>query len=164
MKLRIVPNIFVGLMILITGAPAFSQGPTIYEPSANNPRIKAVLEARVQAADAVRRADWKALEASFAPDVVVNSPTNRVVLLADIMARFRSGEIGADTGTPPEIRIEFVGVRGDSVVVMGEESFRPGPNAPNAGKLIRRRSTEIWKQYGGNWKLAIRQATLTSVE
>jgi hypothetical protein len=55
-------------------------------------------------------------------------------------------------------------VRGDSVIVMGEEAFTPGPNAPNAGKKIRRRATDVWKQYGGVWKLAVRQATLTSVD
>ena len=79
------------------------------------------------------------------------------------MARFRSGQISAAPGSV-ENRFEFVGVRGDSVVVMAEERFAPGANAPNAGKAIRRRSTDIWKQYGGVWKLAIRQATVTSVE
>jgi ketosteroid isomerase-like protein len=141
----------------------YSQGQTVYEPSANDPKIKAVLDARQRAADAAARGDWDALEASFAPDAVVNSPVNRVAMLADIMARFRSGQIAAEPGTI-EQRLEFVGIRGDSVVVMAEESFKPGPNAPNAGKLIRRRSTDIWKQYGRAWKLAIRQATLTSVE
>jgi hypothetical protein len=83
-------------------------------------------------------------------------------MLADVVARFRSGQISAEPGG--ERRVEFIGVRGDSVVAMGEESGRPGPNAPNAGKLIRRRFTEVWKQYAGVWKLAIRQATVTVVE
>ena len=140
-----------------------SQAQTIYQPSANDPRIKAVLEARQRGEDAATKGDWKTVESLFAPDVVVNSPTNRVVELADIMARFRSGQIAAEAGTT-ETRLEFVGVRGDSVIIMGEESFTPGPNAPNAGKKIRRRATDVWKQYGGVWKLAVRQATLISVE
>lgn len=86
---------FIAMIVLVATAPSYSQGQTIYEPSANDPRIKAVLEAVERVADAARRADWKAVEAFFAPDVVVNSPTNRVVALADIMARFRSGQIGA---------------------------------------------------------------------
>jgi ketosteroid isomerase-like protein len=157
---------FVAIIVLIGAAnTSYSQGQdqTIYEPSANDPRIRAVLEAIQRAVDAVQRADWTAVEASFAPDAVVNSPTNRVVALADIMARFRSGQIAAEPGSA-DTQAEFVGVRGDSVVVMGEETFRPGPNAPNAGKVIRRRTTNIWKQYGGHWKLAIRQATVTSVQ
>ena len=76
--------------------------------------------------------------------------------------RFRTAQIGAESGA--ERRLEFVGVRGDSVVVMGEEVYTPGKNAPNAGKLVHRRFTDIWKQYGGRWKLAIRQATVTSVQ
>ena len=159
---RCARKVFVAVMMVMAAASQ-AQGQTIYEPSANDPRIKAVLEARERAADAARRADWKAVEAAFAPDVVVNSPTNRVVTLADIIARFRSGQIGAEPDST-EGRLEFVGVRGDSVVLMGEETFRPGKNAPNAGKLVRRRATDIWKQYGGVWKLAIRQATVTSVE
>jgi hypothetical protein len=137
-------------------------GQTVYEPSANDPRIKAVLEARERAADATGRADWKAVEASFAPDVIVNSPTDRVVRLDDIVARFRSGQIAAEPGG--ERLVEFMGVQGDSVVVMGEERGTPGPKAPNAGKLIRRRFTEVWKQYAGVWKLAVRQATVTAIQ
>jgi len=156
-------RVFVAMMMVLAGAPIYSQGQTVYEPSANDPRIKAVLAASEQAAQAARRADWKAVEAAFAPDVIVNSPTNRVVALADIMARFRSGQIGAEPDSV-ETRLEFVGVRGDLVVVMGEETYRPGKNAPNAGKLVRRRFTQIWKQYDGVWKGVIRQATVTAVD
>jgi ketosteroid isomerase-like protein len=162
MRHRVARSALVAIIALSAGRPAYSQGQTGYEPSANDPRIKAVLDARQRAADATARGDWKTVEASFAPDVIVNSPTNRVVTLADIMARFRSGQIAAEPGG--ERRVEFIGVRGDSVVAMGEESGRPGPNAPNAGKQIRRRFTEVWKQYSGVWKLAVRQATVTVVE
>jgi ketosteroid isomerase-like protein len=156
-------NVLVATIVVVAAAPSSSPAQTVYEPSANDPRITAVLETQKRAEDAARRADWKAAEDFFAPDVVVNSPTNRVVALADVMARFRSGQIGAEPGSG-ERRVEFVGVRGDSVVVMGEETFRPGSNAPNAGKVVRRRFTDIWKQYSGLWKLAIRQATVTAVE
>jgi hypothetical protein len=156
-------SVLVATMMVMAAVPSYSQGQTVYEPSANDPRIMAVLETQKRAEDAARRADWKAAEDFFAPDVVVHSPTNRVVNREDIMARMRSGQIGAEPDSGVR-RVEFVGVRGDSVVVMGEETFRPGPNAPNAGKVVRRRFTDIWKQYGGLWKLAIRQGTVTSVE
>jgi ketosteroid isomerase-like protein len=156
-------NVFVATMMVIGAARAYSQGQTVYEPSAKDARIVAVLDAQKRFEDAAKRADWKTVEDSFAPDVIVHSPTNRVVNRQDVMARMRSGQISAEPDSG-ERRVEFVGVRGDSVVVMGEEIFRPGPNAPNAGKLIHRRFTDIYKQYGGLWKLAIRQATVTSVE
>ena len=158
------PRITFAAVMVVAAAPwVYSQGQTVYEPSPDDPRIKAVLEARTRAADAATRQDWKTVEDLFAPDVVVHSPINRVVQRDDIVARFRNGQIAAEPDTAT-VRLEFVGVRGDSVVIMAEESFRPGPKAPNAGKLIRRRATDIWKQYGGAWKLAIRQATITAVE
>ena len=160
---RFARTLFGTAMMVMTAASPYAQWQTVYEPSANDPGIKGVLDARERVAQAARRADWTVVESGFAPDVVVNSPTNRVVALADIVARFRSGQIGAEPDSSDD-RLEFVGVRGDSVVLMGEETFRPGKNAPNAGKLVRRRATDIWKQYGGVWKLAIRQATVTSVE
>jgi ketosteroid isomerase-like protein len=153
---------FVAIVILAAGTTACSRGETASHPSTTDQHIKAVIDARERAADAASRGDWKAVEDSFAPDVVVNSPTNRVVRRADIVARFKNGQIAAEPGG--ERRVEFIDVQGDSVVVMGEESGRPGPKAPNAGKLIRRRFTEVWKQYSGVWKLAIRQATVTVVE
>jgi ketosteroid isomerase-like protein len=159
-KLR---NVFVATIMFMAAARSHLLGQMIYEPSASDPRIMAVLEAQKRAEDAARRADWKAVEDLFAPDVVVNSPTNRVVNREDVMARMRSGQISAEPGSVDR-RVEFVGVRGDSVVIMGEEIFSPGSNAPNAGKIVHRRFTDIWKQYGSFWKLAIRQATVTSVE
>jgi ketosteroid isomerase-like protein len=153
----------VAVMVLIGAAnPSYSQDQTVYEPSANDPRIVAVLDTQKRAQAAAGRADWNAVEQSFAPDVVVHSPINRVVNLENIMGRFRAAQIGAEPGA--ERRLEFVGVRGDSVVVMGEEIYTPGKNAPNAGKLVHRRFTDIWKEYGGRWKLAIRQATVTSAQ
>ena len=99
---------------------------------------------------------------NFIRHVLAAHPDDRVVNLDNIMGRFRNAQIGAEPGA--ERRIEFVGVRGDSVVVMGEEIYTPAGTAPNAGKVVHRPFTDIWKQYGGLWKLAIRQGTVTSVQ
>ena len=153
--------LFSAVVLVAAAVPSYSQE-TIYEPSADDPKIVAIADAQRLFQAAVMRGDWKAVEGSFAPDVVVHSPVNRVVDLDSVLQRMRSGQISAEPGA--ERHIEFVGVRGDSVVVMGEEVYTPGKNAPNAGKLVHRRFTDIWKQYGGRWKLAIRQATVTSVQ
>jgi ketosteroid isomerase-like protein len=122
----------------------------------------AVLETQARFEAAAMRGDWTAVEQTFfAPDLLVHAPVNRVVNRDNVMARMRNGQIAYESGGH---RIEFIGVRGDTVVVMGEEIVRPVGNAPNPGKLVRRRFTDIWKQYDGLWKLAIRQATVTSVE
>jgi hypothetical protein len=47
---------------------------------------------------------------------------------------------------------------------MGEEIVHPIGNTSNAGKLVRRRFTDIWKNIDGVWKLTIRQATVTPAE
>ena len=153
-------NVFMATVL--TAVPSYSQAPTVYEPSARDPRIVAVIEAQKRLEDVSMRGDWKALEETvFAPDLVVHAPINRVANRDNVMSRMRSGEIAYEGG---EHRVEFMGVRGDSVVAMGEEIVRPVGIAPNAGKVVRRRFTDIWKNYNGRWKLAVRHATVTSVE
>src|SRR5438045_8458035 len=102
------------------------------------------------------------MESLGAPDLVVDSPVNLVVSRDNVLARMRSGQISyEDNG---QTNVECVGVRGDAVVIMGGERLTPNRNAPNAGRTIRRRFTDIWKNVDGVWKLTIRQATITSVE
>lgn len=134
---------------------------TRYDPSAGDPRIIAVLEARRRIENAFARQDADALQSMAMPDVLVNAPINRVVTLDNITARFRAGQIHYES---VDTRVEFAGVRGDLVVLMGEEIVKPTENTPNAGKTVRRRFTDIWKESGGAWKLAIRQGTAYSVE
>ena len=88
---------------------------------------------------------------------MVHSPLNTVVDRENVLARLRSGQISYERDV--EENFEFVGVRG-GVVIMGEEVVHPIDNAPNAGKTVRRRFTDIWKNIDGVWKLAIRQATV----
>ena len=148
--------------MLARSASAAPQAPTVYEPSMNDPRIVAALNARKRLGAAMLSGDFKAVETIFAPDLVVHSPINMVVNRENVLARLRSGQISYEPNV--EERIEFAGVRGGAVVLMGEEIVQPIRNAPNAGKTVHRRFTDVWKNLGGLWKLAIRQATVTSVE
>ena len=135
---------------------------TVYDPSAADARIVAALDARRRLDDAMRNGDVKAVEMLFAPDLIVHSPINAVVDRDNVMTRFRNGQIKYEPGI--EERFEFVGVRGDSVVLMGEEIVRPVGAAPFAGKTVHRRFTDIWTATRGKWQLAIRQATITRAE
>jgi ketosteroid isomerase-like protein len=164
MRHRFACHIFVAVIMVFSVAPSSGQVQTVYEPSATDPRIVAVLDTQKRFEAAGRRGDWKAIEDTFfAPDLLVHAPVNRVANRDDVMARLRNGQIAYEPDNG-EHRVEFIGVRGDTVVVMGEEIVRPTGAAPNAGKVVRRRFTDIWKQYGGLWKLAVRQGTVTSVE
>jgi ketosteroid isomerase-like protein len=164
MRHRFARNVVVAVIMVVTVASSYGQVQTVYEPSVTDPRIVAVLDTQQRFEAAGRRGDWNAVEDTFfAPDLLVHAPVNRVVNRDDVMARMRNGKIAYEPDTG-EHRVEFIGVRGDTVVVMGEEIVRPIGAAPDAGKIVRRRFTDIWKQYGGLWKLAIRQGTVTSVE
>jgi ketosteroid isomerase-like protein len=136
---------------------------TRYEPSANDPRIVAVLEASRRLGVAMTSGDVSALESLMAPDLLVNAPINKVVDRANVLARVRASQIRYEPSDEVNI-LEFVGVRGDCVVVMGEEVVKPISNAPHAGRIVRRRATSIWRETDGVWRLIIRQATVTSVE
>lgn len=139
-----------------------ASSPTIYEPSADDPRIVAVLAA-IQRLEAVMRAEnIVGIEALMATEMLVNAPINKVVNRDNVISRIRSGQISYE---PDIVRnIEFVGVRGDVVVVMGEEVVRPNKNSPYTGKTAHRRFTDVWKLFDGVWKVWIRQATITKAE
>ena len=133
-----------------------------FEPSANDPRILGALDAQERLGVAMQRLDLGAIETLMARDLVVHAPINMVVNRDNVLARLRGGQISYEPNV--ERNVAFAGVRGDSVVIMGEEIVTPNSDAPNAGKLVHRRFTDIWKNTDGVWSLAIRQATASSVE
>ena len=135
---------------------------TIYEPSASDPRILAVLVARKRLGEVMRALDIAGIEALMAPDILVNAPINKVVDRKNIVGRLKANQISYETEALETI--DFVGMRGDMVVIMGEEVLRPNKEAPYAGKTEYRRSTDVWKPFDGVWKLWIRQATITKIE
>ena len=93
---------------------------------------------------------------------MVNAPINKVANRENVIARLKTSQISYEPGY--ERAIDFAGVRGDVVVIMGEEVTHPNKDAPYAGKVEHRRFTDVWKQFDGVWKLWIRQATITKIE
>jgi hypothetical protein len=112
--------------------------------------------------EVMRAVDIAGVESLTASDILVNAPINKVVDLKNIIGRLKANQISYESAA--EEVIDFVGVRGDMVVIMGEEILRPNKDAPYAGKTIHRRSTDVWKPFDGVWKLWIRQATITKAE
>ncbi len=128
----------------------------------SDPRIVAALDARKRLGEVMRAVDIAGIEALTAPDIVVNAPINKVVDLKNIIGRLKAAQISYVSEAVEAF--DFVGVRGDMVVIMGEEIVHPNKDAPYAGKTEYRRSTDVWKPFDGVWKLWIRQATITKVE
>lgn len=132
--------------------------------AAHDPVIAAALAARARLDAAFAAQDAEATAALFAKDLIVNTPGNQVARLETVMGFFKAGRMHYES---VDETFEALEARGDQVVMMGEEVVRPkgtSPN-PNAGKTVRRRFTDVWrKESDGQWRLTIRQATITSVE
>ncbi|RYG13931.1 MAG: nuclear transport factor 2 family protein [Burkholderiales bacterium] len=130
--------------------------------AAKDPRIAAALATAVRFDQAILARDPVVFADTFTEDAVVNNPFNRIARKPDAVANLATGLIEYTT---LERSIEYAATRGDhDVVLMGEESLTPVGKARFAGKQVRRRTTEVWTDESGEWKLAIRQATIHVVE
>lgn len=96
----------------------------------------------------------------FSPDLVVNSPLNKVVNLEILKMLMRAGKIDISSS---EKQIEKVSFINDMAVVMGNDVVKPQGAMDNAGKTVTRRYTDIWIKDSMGWRLTIRQATIISV-
>jgi hypothetical protein len=97
---------------------------------------------------------------SLAADLIVNSPLGTINRRDDTLAAFGRGLIRYSSF---ERQIEYAGKLGEFVVMMGNEILAPKGNAPNAGKIVHRRFTDIWRNEAGVWRLVLRQATVAKV-
>lgn len=92
----------------------------------------------------------------------MNTPANRVARREPVLGFFREGRMSYESA---ETTVEALDVRDAHVVRRGEEIVRPRETASHAGKTVRRRFTDDWPQDpDGTWLLAIRHATITSVD
>lgn len=130
--------------------------------AAADPVTAAALAARARLDAAFAAQDLEAVAALSAKDLVVNTPANRVARLETVLGFFKAGRMDYAS---VDVTIEGLDARGDHVVIMGEEVVVPKASAPNAGKTVRRRFTDVWRRdTDGRWRLTIRQATIISLE
>jgi len=127
-----------------------------------DPRIAAALDATVRMDKAILSHDVPDFTDVFTDDAVVNNPFNKIARKADAENNLRTKMIDYTT---LDRSIEYAATRGaHDVVLMGEETLTPVGKARFAGKHVRRRTTEVWTDESGQWKLAIRQATIYAAE
>ena len=122
----------------------------------SNNALEQEIRKREQAqVDALLRNDIAAMKRNWAPDYVVNNPRNEVIEAS-------KGRIQSGTRTYSSFirAIERVLIHGNTVIVMGQETVVPSGSAPDAGKTIIRRFTNIWMKRDGRWLLTARQATV----
>ena len=105
--------------------------------------------------DALLRNDIAAMKRNWATDFVVNNPRNEVIEAS-------KGRIASGTRTYASFirEVERVLIHGNTIIVMGQEIVVPSGAAPDAGKTIIRRFTNIWMKRDGKWLMTARQATV----
>ncbi|MEO7505291.1 MAG: nuclear transport factor 2 family protein [Sphingomicrobium sp.] len=141
--------------------PRWTTGDEAVRRASEDAEIAAVLEQSNRAMAAITSRDVALFAALQAPELRVNSPINRVLTGDQATQGMAAGMIDYETF---ERTIDYVGkVPGGLVVVMGDETFVPRGRAANAGKRVQRRFTDVWRMVEGDWKLAIRQATVIGV-
>lgn len=111
--------------------------------------------------EAVIKADTAALLRLWSPDIIINNPQSKISTLAQVMGRIRHGLIDY---TSFDRTIEKISVKGDVVVVMGQEVLTPEKKADYVGKTVTRRFTNVWMRNAGTWHLIARQSTVVSVQ
>ncbi len=107
-------------------------------------------------AEAIFKGDAAALDSLMDDDITVNHPTNRIVKeKKELLDLIRQGVIRYTSFERyPEKFLFF----NDMVVVMGNETVIPAKEAPNAGKTLQRRYTNVWMKRDGKWRLTVRHA------
>ena len=107
-------------------------------------------------AAAIFNGDAEALDSLMDDDITVNHPTNRIVKeKKELLDLIQQGVIRYTSfDRYPEKFLFF----NDMVVVMGNENVVPARGAPNAGKTLQRRYTNVWMKRDGKWRLTVRHA------
>lgn len=124
------------------------------------PRIAAALAMRNRMDDFAIARDLASIEATLAPEMILNGPNNRVNDRASIIKNIGAGRV--DHGVM-ERTIEYAAERGRDVIFMGQEITRPRSTNKD-GKTAHRRFTDVWTETPDGWKLAMRHATVYATE
>jgi Domain of unknown function (DUF4440) len=141
--------------------PLVVAGSSAGAESSSDTRIKAVLDSVAQMNKAILNQDAERFDSLLAPTLVVQNPLNRVISRDVVMKLFRNGQINFDRY---DWTVDYAGLHGSDVIVMGEEIVHSKGKTFNSGKTSHLRFTDVWTNGGGSWKLEARQATVVSIE
>ena len=110
-----------------------------------------------QECEAVLASDLSTLERLWHQDYVVNAPNNVVVQGRDVvLGLVRGGIIAYHRFTRS---IEHLSVVGDTGIAMGLETVQPKAG-PQAGQILERRYTNVWRNLDGEWRMICRHANV----
>lgn len=154
---------FAMAFLLLAAAPVDVRM-TAASPAASaalqHPRVAAALDARMKIQSALVAGKSEAFGSGFTPDAVVNSPFNNVATAAEAARRSRAGALDYKY---IHTSIEYAAPRrNDEVIFLGEETYEYAAGMPQAGKILRRRFTDLYRKVDGKWLRSLRQATIVS--
>ena len=97
----------------------------------------------------------------WSSEMVINSPANAVGTVERSKSQLRTGNLAYLSFVR---NIEKIAFNDNIAIVMGEEILKPQGIQQNAGKIVTRRYTNIWKNTNNQWQIIGRQATIIKVE
>ncbi len=155
--MRLPALISLVLVVLCVPANADTQAtsPEIAEVL-KRPRIAAALAMRNRMDTFTIDRNLTSIEATLAPEMILNGPNNRVNDRSSIIKNIGAGLVAHGA---MERTIEYAAERGRDVIFMGKEITRPRSNDKDY-KTQHRRFTDVWTETSDGWKLAMRHATI----
>ena len=97
----------------------------------------------------------------WSPQMVIHAPDNNIRNLGNLTKRIAAGK---QNYARFDRKIENIAFNDNLAIVMGEEKLEPQGMSDNAGKILTRRFTNIWKYSNNNWRMIARQATIIKME
>lgn len=146
-----------GLLLSTPATAAWKAGNPDVARAVEDDRIAGALAAVDEIDRAAVSDDHAAFSALLADDLAVNNPQNSVSLRGTTKQRSAAGQISYSRY---DRVIEYAGMRGEFVLLMGEEIVVPRTSDAASAREMRRRFTDLWKRINGGWKLTARQATI----
>jgi len=101
--------------------------------------------------------DTTALLRMWAPEYFVNRPAGLVSKRDKILELVLTDTISF---TSMKSEVEYIYVKSNFVISMGNETITPSGKNANAGKTLKRRFTHVWSKDDGKWKLLARHANV----
>lgn len=144
-------KIIISHYLLLVSFTLFAQTPDEVEIRRLEKEIK----------EAFVKKDTSILFKLFSPDFVVHAPNHKIITFKQLRPMLQNGSVDRDVF---EKVTEMVTLNNNIAIAMGHELLRPTGNAPDAGKIVKRRYTNIWMKTNENWQLVARQSTIISVE
>lgn len=155
MSIRCMPRSVVRFAVLLLAAGVTACATSAATPSAasTEQQIRALEQ---EQAKAVIARDRGTIEKLFAPDFMIINPSGAVADRQELLDLLMGGTAPYRSAT---YQTETVRVHADTVVSTGLETVVPNSGA-QAGQPVQRRITHVWERRGGEWRLALRHATV----